>query len=41
MAARAAEGRYLENGRRSAQFRRKDVMPNTPFRNTPKGEGEA
>jgi 4-hydroxy-3-polyprenylbenzoate decarboxylase len=36
MAKRAAEGRYMENGRRSAQFRRKDVMPNTPFRNTPK-----
>jgi hypothetical protein len=26
----------MENGRRSAQFRRKDVMPNTPFRNTPR-----
>jgi len=37
MAKRAAEGRYMENGRRSAQFRRNDVMPNTPFRNTPKG----
>jgi len=37
MAKRAAEGRYMENGRRSAQFRRKDTMPNTPFRNTPKG----
>ena len=36
MAERAAEGRYMENGRRSAQFRRKDVMPNTPFRNTPR-----
>jgi 4-hydroxy-3-polyprenylbenzoate decarboxylase len=38
MAERAAEGRYLENGRRSAQLRRNDVMPNTPIRSVP-GKG--
>ena len=32
MAARAVAGDYLENGRRSAQMRRKDVKPNTPVR---------
>jgi 4-hydroxy-3-polyprenylbenzoate decarboxylase len=32
MAKRAAEGHYLENGRRSAQLRRNDVAPNTSIR---------
>ena len=32
MAKRATEGGYMENGRRSAQFRRKDVAPNTSIR---------
>ena len=32
MAKRAAEGQYLENGRRSAQLRRNDVSPNTSIR---------
>ena len=32
MAKRAAEGDYLENGRRSAQLRRGDVSPNTSVR---------
>tara|TARA_Y100001936_G_C15921865_1_gene584521 strand:- start:205 stop:957 length:753 start_codon:yes stop_codon:yes gene_type:complete len=32
MARKAAEGKYLENGRRSAQFRRNDVSPNTSIR---------
>jgi UbiD family decarboxylase len=32
MAKRAAEGRYLENGLRSAQLRRNDVAPNTSIR---------
>lgn len=31
-AKRAAEGRYLENGRISAQFRRKGIKPETKFR---------
>jgi 4-hydroxy-3-polyprenylbenzoate decarboxylase len=31
-ALRAADGHYLENGRRSAQLRRKGVVPNTPVR---------
>jgi 4-hydroxy-3-polyprenylbenzoate decarboxylase len=35
MAKRAAAGNYLENGRRSAQMRRKDVMPNTSIRDVP------
>jgi 4-hydroxy-3-polyprenylbenzoate decarboxylase len=38
MAARAAEGGYLENGRRSAQLRRKDVAPNSSVRDTPQGD---
>jgi 4-hydroxy-3-polyprenylbenzoate decarboxylase len=32
MARRAAEGNYMENGRRSAQLRRKDAFPNTSIR---------
>jgi UbiD family decarboxylase len=32
MAQRAVEGKYLENGRRSAQLRRKDVAPNSSIR---------
>ncbi len=32
MAKRAAEGQYMENGRRSAQLRRSDVFPNTSIR---------
>ncbi len=35
MAKRAAEGHYLENGRRSAQLRRNDVFPNTSIRDVP------
>jgi 4-hydroxy-3-polyprenylbenzoate decarboxylase len=35
MAKRAAEGHYLENGRRSAQLRRNDVAPNTSIRDVP------
>jgi len=35
MAKRAAQGNYLENGRRSAQLRRKDVAPNTSIREVP------
>jgi 4-hydroxy-3-polyprenylbenzoate decarboxylase len=35
MAKRAAEGNYMENGRRSAQLRRNDVMPNTSIRDVP------
>jgi hypothetical protein len=35
MAKRAAEGHYLENGRRSAQLRRNDVPPNTSIREVP------
>ncbi len=35
MAKRAAEGGYLENGRRSAQLRRNDVAPNTSIRDVP------
>ncbi len=34
-AARAAAGDYLENGRRSAQLRRKGVKPNTSIRDVP------
>jgi UbiD family decarboxylase len=37
MAKRAAEGNYLENGRRSAQYRRNDVSPNTSIRDVPGG----
>ncbi len=37
MAKRAAEGNYLENGRRSAQYRRKDVAANTSIRDVPGG----
>ena len=40
MAKRAAEGNYLENGRRSAQYRRKDVAPNTSIRDVPGGPFE-
>jgi 4-hydroxy-3-polyprenylbenzoate decarboxylase len=36
MAARAAAGNYLENGRRSAQLRRRDVAPNTSIRDVPR-----
>ena len=36
-AARAAAGDYLENGRRSAQLRRKGVKPNTSIREVPGG----
>ena len=32
MAERAANGDYMENGRRSAQYRRSDVSPNTSVR---------
>jgi len=35
MAKRAAEGDYIENGRRSAQLRRNDVFPNTSIRDVP------
>ena len=35
MAKRAADGRYMENGRRSAQLRRNDVLPNTSIREVP------
>ena len=35
MAKRAADGNYLENGRRSAQLRRSDVTPNTSIRDVP------
>jgi 4-hydroxy-3-polyprenylbenzoate decarboxylase len=38
-AKRAAEGRYLENGRISAQKRRKGLKPETKYR--PGGDGEA
>ena len=37
MAKRAADGDYLENGRRSAQYRRSDVSPNTSVRDMPGG----
>ena len=37
-AARAAAGDYLENGRRSAQLRRKGVAPNTSIRDVPPPE---
>ena len=37
MAKRAAQGDYLENGRRSAQYRRSDVVPNTSVRDLPGG----
>ena len=45
LAERAASGRYLENGRRSAQRRRAGLKPNTPVRSvadgrTDGGEGE-
>jgi len=40
MAKRAAEGRYLENGRRSGQMRRKDVAPNTSIRAVPREPGK-
>lgn len=36
MARRAAEGDYLENGRRSAQLRRNDVAPNSSIRDVPR-----
>ena len=39
MAQRAADGDYLENGRRSAQSRRNDVAPNTPVRDAPDRSG--
>ena len=35
MAKRAAEGNYMENGRRSAQLRRSDAFPNTSIREFP------
>ena len=35
LANRAAAGDYKENGRRSAQLRRKDVLPNTSIRGVP------
>jgi 4-hydroxy-3-polyprenylbenzoate decarboxylase len=41
MAQRAADGRYLENGRRSAQLRRDDVAPNTSIRDVPRVTGKA
>lgn len=41
MAQRAADGDYLENGRRSAQLRRKDVAPNTSIRDVPRTTEEA
>ena len=41
MAQRAAAGDYLENGRRSAQLRRNDVMPNTSIRDVPRTTDEA
>jgi len=37
MAKRAADGDYMENGRRSAQYRRSDVAPNTSVRDVPGG----
>ena len=37
MAKRATQGDYLENGRRSAQYRRSDVAPNTSVRDLPGG----
>lgn len=37
MAQRATDGRYMENGRRSAQLRRNDVAPNTSIRDVPRG----
>ena len=40
MAQRAAAGDYLENGRRSAQLRRNDVMPNTSIRDVPRTTDE-
>ena len=36
MAQRAAEGRYMENGQRSAQLRRNDIAPNTSIREVPR-----
>jgi len=39
MAKRAAEGGYLENGRRSAQLRRNDVAPNSSIRDVPREKG--
>ena len=35
LADRAAQGHYLENGRRSAQRRRADLLPNTHVRSVP------
>ena len=40
MAQRAADGNYLENGRRSAQLRRKDVAPNSSIRDVPPLHGK-
>ena len=40
MAQRAADGDYLENGRRSAQLRRKDVAPNSSIRDVPPLHGK-
>ncbi|MEK9683673.1 MAG: UbiD family decarboxylase [Rhodospirillaceae bacterium] len=37
MAKRAADGDYMENGRRSAQYRRSDVAPNTSVRDVSGG----
>ena len=36
MARRAVDGRYMENGRRSALLRRNDVAPNTSIRDVPR-----
>ena len=41
MAQRAADGDYMENGRRSAQLRRNDVAPNTSIRDVPRTIEEA
>jgi len=38
LADRAAQGHYLENGRRSAQRRRADLLPNTHVRSVPEHE---
>jgi hypothetical protein len=38
-ARRAADGRYLENGRVSFQKRRSDVAPNTPVEDTDRSKG--
>ena len=40
MAKRAAEGNFLDNGRRSAQLRRNDILPNTSIRDVPETSSE-